>query len=183
MTWLNRLDLEPLMTSTLHLKEGIDIGKGPFGRRVVFQVDNGSFSFVNNGPFSGVSGTVLPGSTDCALYGTDNATLQVDVRALLETTQPEGVRLLVQYTNWVRLSPNTIERIERGEQSIDFEQSHFITQPRFEVLEPEEPRLDRRFDFQRLSWTPLVAHGALFRREIRYRIYEVVNPYAPSSTP
>lgn len=181
MAWLKPLELEPLMTATFRLQRGIDIGRGPFGRRMVIQVDEGAFEFVNSGPFSGVRGIILRGSADYALYGVDNQTLQVDVRAILETTFPKDVRMLVEYTNWVRLSPLTIDRVERGELEIDFTRSRFITQPRFEVLEPEQPRPDRRFDFKRLSWTPLVAHGALSRRQIKYRIYEVVNRYAPES--
>lgn len=174
MAWLEKLDLEPLLVASIQLKSGVDIGTGPFGRRSVVEIDSGTFRFVTTSDFAGVEGEIMPGASDHALFGLDERTVLIDVRGVMKTNAPPGIHIAVRYQNYVPLDAQTLRNLA-ADGNLSFARSKFITQPRFEVGQLDGTQRNHGFDFARLMRTPIVAHGALSRRRIEYRMYEVVN--------
>lgn len=82
------MNLEPLMTVHADLKTPVDIGAGPYGTRLVFDVTGGHFEGAR------LRGTILPSGGDWLLIDTEGVG-HLDVRITLETE--DGARLYVQY--------------------------------------------------------------------------------------
>ena len=92
-----KLESELLYKIDLSLESGIEIGKTPLGRRVVYVVKGGTFE----GPK--LKGKVRPVGGDWVLR-LDSATTKLDVRLLLETE--DGQLISNTYTGIVRNNPD-----------------------------------------------------------------------------
>jgi Protein of unknown function (DUF3237) len=88
-----KLDSEFLYKIDLVLEPGIELGKTPLGKRVIYTVKDGTF----NGPK--LKGKVRPAGGDWVLR-LDSATTKLDVKLLLETD--DGQLISNTYTGIVR---------------------------------------------------------------------------------
>ena len=142
---------------TLHadLKDPVEIGRGPFGTRVVYDVTGGEFS----GPR--LRGRLLASGGDW-LVTDDGGVGRLDVRATLETG--DGALVYVQYYGVVVLNEAVAGAMERGEPT-DFGDTHFMTQPRFETG-------DERYAW--LNRVVAIAEGRVLPGAVEYRIFEAV---------
>jgi Protein of unknown function (DUF3237) len=92
-----KLDSEFLYKIDLILEPGIELGKTPLGKRVIYTVKGGTFS----GPK--LKGKVRPAGGDWVLR-LDSATTKLDVKLLLETD--DGQLISNTYTGIVRNNPD-----------------------------------------------------------------------------
>lgn len=92
-----KLDNEFLYKIDLILEPGIELGKTPLGKRVIYTVKGGTF----NGPK--LKGKVRPAGGDWVLR-LDSITTKLDVKLLLETD--DGQLISNTYTGIVRNNPD-----------------------------------------------------------------------------
>jgi hypothetical protein len=92
-----KLESELLYKINLVLEPGIELGKTPLGKRVIYTVKGGNFS----GPK--LKGKVRPAGGDWVLR-LDSATTKLDVKLLLETD--DGQLISNTYTGIVRNNPD-----------------------------------------------------------------------------
>lgn len=92
-----KLETEFLYTINLSLEPGIELGKTPLGKRVIYTIKGGTFQ----GPK--VKGKVRPAGGDWVLR-LDSATTKLDVKLLLETD--DGQLIASNYTGIVRNNPD-----------------------------------------------------------------------------
>ena len=91
------MKLEPLMNYYANLVGPVEVGKGPFGTRVVIEVDGGEFE----GPK--LKGTIRkPACADWLLFD-DDGNGHLDVRATFETH--DGAYIYVQYFGHIIMTP------------------------------------------------------------------------------
>ncbi len=148
--------LEYLMTYRADLKEPVDVGTGPRGSRMIYDVTGGSF----DGPK--LKGRILPSGADWLLIDKDGVG-QLDVRTTFETN--DGARIYVQYTGRFVGSEKISKALaEHGE--AQFGDTYFMTQPRFETG-------DERYAW--LNSVVAVAEGRAIVNAVEYRVYHVVN--------
>lgn len=95
--YAQKLDYEFLYKIDLSLEPGIELGKTPLGKRVIYSVKGGTF----NGPK--LKGKVRPVGGDWVLR-LDSATTKLDVKLLLETD--DGQLISNIYTGIVRNNPD-----------------------------------------------------------------------------
>lgn len=99
------MKLEPLMTVHADLRPPVEIGTGPYGNRVVFDVTGGHFEGAR------LRGTVLPNGADWLLIDADG-TGHLDVRIILETT--DGARIYVQYPGAIVINEQVNNALTQG---------------------------------------------------------------------
>jgi Protein of unknown function (DUF3237) len=92
-----KLDYEFLYKIDLILESGIEIGKTPVGKRVIYTIKGGNFA----GPK--LKGKVRPVGGDWVLR-LDSATTKLDVRLLLETD--DGQLISTTYNGFVHNNPD-----------------------------------------------------------------------------
>jgi len=170
MIWEHKLDLRPLMILDLQLKDGWDVGLGPFGSRKVFGAESGTFKFVAH-DLLGIEGNVVPGPADFSCTDTAEGILAIDVRALLETNSPKQY-IAIRYANWIKVG-EMLKLLYQGE-TISFDRSEFVVQPRFETGLADGTSPPNRL--KRLDTTVALGHAELSKKFIKYRFYEVVPP-------
>jgi|SRR5688572_1913576 len=184
MIWPERLELEPLLEARFDIdKEILDVGVGAFGSRRILRCRNGTCNFIGGG-LNGYEGKVLDGSADYALYNPTEEFVLIDVRAVVEVDLRSNgkLHLYVNYANEVRLDQEMRDRLKRSGGELSYARSNFIVQPRIEVGVPQQVRNPEAIrDFQRLTYTRIVAHAQLTPLKIEYRMYEVVNRTARNS--
>ncbi len=147
--------LEPLMTYRARLKEPAQVGAGPLGTRMVFDVTGGEFVGAR------LRGRILPSGGDWLLI--DGAGVgRLDVRATFETD--DGALIYVQYRG-VLVIDEKVSAALAGEKETDFGDTYFITQPRFETGDPRYAWLNR---------IVALAEGRVLRGAVEYRVFEVV---------
>lgn len=92
-----KLDYEFLYKIDLSLEPGVELGKTPIGKRVIYVAKGGTFA----GPK--LKGKVRPAGGDWVLR-LDSATTKLDVKLLLETN--DGQLISNTYTGIVRTNPD-----------------------------------------------------------------------------
>jgi len=143
------------MTYRATLNEPAQVGAGPLGTRMVFNVTGGEFF----GPR--LRGRILPGGGDWLLI--DAAGIgRLDVRATFETD--DGALIYVQYYGVLAIDEKVSGALA-GEKETDFGDSYFITQPRFETGDPRYAWLNR---------IVALAEGRVLCGAVEYRVFEVV---------
>lgn len=150
------MKLEPLCTFQATLKDPVEVGQGPFGARVIYDVTGGSFE----GPK--LRGKVLSSGGDWILFGPDGVG-RLDVRVTLETD--DGARIYVQYYGINVMNEKVTKALEAGS-GTEFGDNYFMTQPRFETG-------DERYAW--LNQIVAVAEGRLLPKAVEYRVLQVVN--------
>jgi hypothetical protein len=183
----HRLELRPLLTVSGRFKDvAYDVGMTAFGWRRVYLIEEGHFQFeVESGVIG--SGLVVPGSGDWSLRSTDNRTISLDVRALLEVRDPERLYIHIRYEGNAIFDNVMLERIQFAGDTIRYGESRFLTQPRFQTGRrmDTDGRILRPSSFEqkvdRLNTAVCVGHVELSKNRLDQHIYEVINPSAPPS--
>ena len=150
------MKLVPLMTVHFDLRVPLDIGIGPFGKRVVYDVSGGSFAGDR------LRGTVLPGGGDWVLFDADGIA-RLDVRVTLQTH--DGGFIYVHYDGILVPNETFHASIERG-QMTEYGDMQFMTQPHFETG-------DERYRW--LNRLTAVAEGRASPNAVEYRVFELAH--------
>ncbi len=150
------MKLEPLFSYQAVLGEALDVGPGPFGRRLIVEVEGGTFE----GPR--LRGTIRKAAcADWLTIGEGYGYL--DVRATFETD--DGAFIYVEYTGRIQLTEAALAALA-GSGETQFEEAYFVTCPRMQTGDP------------RYLWVNdlvCVARGRLGPRRVAYEVYAVVN--------
>lgn len=117
------MKLEPLLRMQVELGTRYPIGLIPKGRRTVWALKGG----VVEGPK--IRGTVMPVGGEFELIDSEGY-YHIDVRLVIRTD--DGANIFVQYFGALKMTPELIEKFQKGE-DVDFGDSYFVTQPRFET--------------------------------------------------
>ena len=150
------MKLEPLMTYHVDLKPPVEIGAGPLGTRIVFDVLGGSAE----GPR--LRGRFLASGGDWILVDA-GGTGRLDVRGTLETE--DGARIYVQYFGVLEMNDAVQTALASGG-STDYGDTYFMTQPRFETGDPR---------YAWLNAVVAVAEGRVLPNAVEYRVFQVSN--------
>jgi hypothetical protein len=150
------MKLEPLMTYHADLKAPVDVGKGPIGQRMIFDVTGGTV----DGPR--VSGKLLASGADWLLVD-ESGIARLDVRITLETH--DGARIYIHYHGILEMNEKVSAAMTKGE-GLDYGDTYFMTSPRFETGDP-------RYDW--INRLITVAEGRMLPNAVEYRVFEVVN--------
>ncbi len=178
------LDLRLLMTLNVDLDVPLRLGKGPYGVRNVFASKGGEFAFDPGSDYAGIRGSLVAGPADFCLRDRDTNSrwLTCDVRGTLKASQPREFAIYMHYSNCIPFDDKDADDLTHGK-TIEFQASHFLVQPHFEVGDCDldgtkfEPDFARRI--MQLNGASLVAHGRLKPLGIDYRVYQVVNRLRP----
>jgi hypothetical protein len=104
----------------------VDIGAGPFGHRMIFEVTEGVIEGER------LNGTIRSGGGEWFLVGPDGFG-RVDVR--LQITTDDGANIYVQYFGVLELNEATMSALPVAG-TTDFEDHYFRTTPRLETGDP-----------------------------------------------
>jgi hypothetical protein len=150
------MNFEYEFSYTADLKEGLQIGAGPYGNRVFYEVTGGSAEGKR------LKGKVLSGGGDWILVGPDGVG-RIDVRAQILTH--DGAAIYLQYTGILEMNEKVAQAIAAGG-STDYGDQYFRTTPRLECGDP------------RYAWvnqSVFVAEGRVAApRGVEYKVYRVV---------
>lgn len=119
-----QLDYE--FTYSAKLKPPLNVGAGPFGARMVFEVVGGTVEGTR------LNGTVLSGGADWMLVGPDGCG-RLDVRAQFATNDDAVVYM--SYFGVVQMNQAVQEAVTAGRET-GFEDQYFRTAPRLETGDP-----------------------------------------------
>jgi len=150
------MKLVHLLTYRADLKPPVEVGKGPFGTRSIFDVTGGRAE----GPR--LRGKLLASGGDWLLLHEDGIG-RLDVRGTLETD--DGAHIYVQYFGVIEMNEKVLDALAKGE-ATEFGDAYFMTQPRFETGDPRYAWLNR---------VVAVAEGRVLPNAVEYRVYELVN--------
>jgi hypothetical protein len=149
------MELVHEMTYHAMLRAPLEIGDGPFGNRMFFDVIEGKV----DGPR--VRGRFVGGGGDWLLLGADGFG-RLDVRAQIETD--DGALIYVQYHGVLQLNA-TVQAAMATAGSTEFEDQYFRTAPRFETG-------DARYAW--LNQSVFVGEGRLYPGfAVEYRVHRV----------
>jgi hypothetical protein len=112
-------------TYRAQIKPPVDIGPGPFGHRMIFEVTEGEVVGER------LSGIILPGGGEWFLAGADGFG-RVDVR--LQMTTNDGANIYFQYFGVLEITEAAMAGI--GGAATDFDDHYFRTNPRLETGDP-----------------------------------------------
>ncbi|HBZ68414.1 MAG TPA: DUF3237 domain-containing protein [Deltaproteobacteria bacterium] len=149
------MDLEYEFTCHATLKDPVQIGTGPFGTRLVFEVTGGSIDGKR------LKGKVLTGGADWLLVGPDGWG-RLDVRGQFLTD--DGAAIYTAYTGLLDMNEKVQRAVTTGG-STDYGDQYFRTTPRYETG-------DLRYGW--LNHTLFVAEGRLMPHGVEYKVYRVV---------
>lgn len=148
--------LEPLLSYHANLVAALDVGTGPFGQRLIVEVDGGEF----DGPR--LRGRIRQaGCADWLTLADDYGYL--DVRATFETH--DGAYIYVEYYGRVEMTPK-VQAALAGQGETAFGEAYFMTAPRMQTGDP------------RYRWVNnliCVAEGRLSPGRVDYNVFQVVN--------
>jgi hypothetical protein len=151
------MKLEPLFSYHAKLGASLDVGAGPFGHRIIVEVDGGAFEGAR------LKGTIRKaGCADWLAIGGDGYG-HLDVRATFETD--DGAYIYVQYTGHVEMT-EAVQKAIAGEGRTDYGDVYFFTTPRMQTGDP------------RYAWVNniiCVGRGRLRDGCVEYEVFEVVN--------
>ena len=151
------MKLEPLMNYHANLLPPLEVGKGPFGNRVIVEVDGGEFE----GPR--LKGTIRKAACADWLMFDDDGNGHLDVRATFETH--DGAYIYVQYFGHIIVTP-AFQAALAGEGETDYGEVHFFTSPRMETG-------DERYKW--VNTVVAVAEGRVRNGRVEYQVYQAVN--------
>ncbi|MGH7859304.1 MAG: DUF3237 domain-containing protein, partial [Candidatus Binatia bacterium] len=120
------MNLEYELTYQATLKEGLPVGPGPFGNRLVVEVTGGHFEGAR------MRGRILTGGADWLLVGPDGFG-RLDVRAQLVTD--DGANLYLSYLGVLEMTA-PVQRALETETGTEYADHYFRTAPRFEIGDP-----------------------------------------------
>ena len=150
------LKLEHLMSYNAKLAQAVEVGAGPFGHRLIVEVDGGEFE-----------GPRLKGkfrTAACADWLTMGADFgHLDVRGTLETD--DGAFIYLEYYGKIELTEG-IQAALAGQGDTDYGEQYFVTSPRFQTGDP------------RYSWINnivCVSEGRLRGGLVEYNVYQIAN--------
>lgn len=150
------MKLEPLLSYHANLVAALDVGSGPYGQRLIVEVDGGEFS----GPR--LRGRIRQaGCADWLTLAGDYGHL--DVRATFETH--DGAYIYVEYVGRVEMTPG-VQAALAGQGETAFGEAYFMTAPRMQTGDP------------RYRWVNnliCVAEGRLSPGRVDYNVFQVVN--------
>jgi len=149
------MKLAPLMTYTGELRAPVNVGTGPYGNRVIFEVIGGTFE----GPR--LRGRLLSGGGDWLLIDGEGVG-HLDVRATFETH--DGAAIYVQYYGRLVLT-EALNQALQGQGETQFGAEHFFSQPRFETGDPRYTWLNR---------VMAVGEGRVINGRVQYQVFECV---------
>lgn len=118
--------LEPLLRMNVHLGQRYKIGAIPKGRRNIWTLTGGTVE----GPR--IRGTVVPVGGEFELIDSEGV-CHIDVRLVISTHDEASI--FVQYFGIANTTPEAKARYRAGE-TVDFGDTYFVTQPRFETSHP-----------------------------------------------
>lgn len=121
------MKLEPLLRMSVTLGKRYPIGPIPKGRRNVWTLAGGKVE----GPR--LRGTVAPVGGEFELID-EGGVFHIDVRLVIVTD--DGANIFVQYFGIANTPDHVKEKYKRGE-TVDFGETYFCTQPRFETSHPK----------------------------------------------
>lgn len=117
------MKLNPLFRMQITLGKRYPIGPVPKGRRSVLALEDGIVS----GPK--INGKIMPVGGEFELIDAEGV-YHVNVRLVIQTD--DLANIYVQYFGVAQLNPAAISKIQ-NQQTIDFGETYFVTQPRFET--------------------------------------------------
>ena len=149
------ISLEYFCTYRGRLKAPLDLGTGPFGQRLVFEVLDGEVEA------EGIKGTILSGGGDWMLVGPDGWA-RLDVRA--QFVLDDGAGLYGSYHGFLEVN-EAVQRWLASDVGTGFGDHYFRTSPRFETGDERYATLTR---------TLYVGEGRLLpERTVEYQVYRV----------
>ena len=113
-------------TYRAQIKPPVDVGPGPAGHRMIFEVTEGVVEGER------LSGIILPGGGEWFLIGPDGYG-RVDVR--LQMTTHDGANIYFQYYGVLERNEASMNAVGAGA-ATDFEDHYFRTNPRLETGDP-----------------------------------------------
>jgi hypothetical protein len=137
------------------LKPPVEVGAGPLGTRVFFEVINGEVTG------EGISGRLLTGGGDWLLVGPDGVG-RLDVRAQIETN--DNAVLYLTYEGVIEMNERVQTALAEGTETA-YEDQYFRTTPRLETG-------DERYTW--VNQTVFVGQGRIYPGfSVQYRVYRV----------
>lgn len=118
-------DLVYEFTYRAQIQPPLDVGAGPLGHRMIFEVTGGEVEGER------LNGTIRSGGGEWFLVGPDGFG-RVDVR--LQLTTDDGANIYFQYFGLLEINDATMGGIGGG--GTDFEDHYFRTNPRLETGDP-----------------------------------------------
>jgi hypothetical protein len=112
-------------TYRAQIQPPLDVGAGPFGHRMIFEVTEGVVEGER------LNGTIGSGGGEWFLAGADGFG-RIDVR--LQLTTNDGANIYFQYFGLLEINEATMGGIAGG--ATDFEDHYFRTNPRLETGDP-----------------------------------------------
>lgn len=150
------MKLEFLMSYRPKLGTALEVGVGPYGNRLIYEVDGGDFE----GPK--LKGTIRKaGGADWLTMCEDYAHL--DVRVTFETH--DGAFIYVEYVGRFELTP-AVRAALAGDGDTDYGEANCFTAPRLQTGD------------ERYKWVNniiCVAEGRIRQGRVEYKVYQVVN--------
>lgn len=131
----------------------VEVGTGPFGTRMYFQVTGGRVTGHR------IHADVLPGGGDWALIGTDGM-LRIDVRGQLRTD--DGATIYTYYHGFLELNDAVTAALAGG--STEHGDHYFRTAPRFETGDERYAWLQRHI---------FVGKGRIVDGAVEYTVYRI----------
>lgn len=150
------MKLELLFSYHAILTNSLEVGAGPYGTRLIVEVDGGEFE----GPK--LKGRIRNAAAADWLSITDTHG-HLDVRATLETH--DGAFIYLEYTGKIEMTEAVVKAIG-GEGSTEFGDQYFFTTPRMQTGD------------ERYSWVNnivCVAQGRLRPGRVEYNVYMAQN--------
>lgn len=135
-------------------ERSLDVGRGPYGTRVVATVTGGWVKGER------INGSIVGAGADWILIG-DDGWGRLDVRAQIQTD--DGAVIYAQYGGLLELNETVMKAMAPGG-STAFSDQYFRTTPRLETG-------DERYTW--VNTTLFVGEGRLHERGVEYRLYRL----------
>ena len=150
------MKLIPFFTYYANLTSSLEVGSGPFGNRLIVEVDGGEFE-----------GPSLKGKIRSAA-GADWLTLtekfgHLDVRVTFETV--DGAFIFVEYTGKLELTESVLSALQ-GDGTTHSGDQYFFTSPRMQTGHP---------DYEWVNNIVCLGRGKLQPGRVDYEVFRVDN--------
>lgn len=149
--------MEKLLSYHANLLPGLEVGEGPFGNRLIVEVDGGEFE----GPK--LKGTIRKHAaadwlTICDDFG------HLDVRVTFETH--DGAYIFVEYKGKLEMTPAVQAALSTGEGSTEIGDQYFFTEIMMQTGD------------ERYKWVNniiCVGQGRILPGRVEYDVYQAMN--------
>lgn len=151
------MKLEPFMTFYANLSAVLDVGNGPFGKQMIFEVQGGEFKSDK------LNGKIRDASCADWMTISDDGYGHLDVRATFETD--DNAIIYAQYSGVIELTEGIMGAVA-GDCETNFGEQNFFTNPRMQTGD------------ERYSWVNnifCVAQGRLLPGKVEYEVFQLVN--------